>query len=180
MSSRVPLQTKGRWPVARWLVLAGFGAIGACANPAAEQAMYAQNALVGMPKQTLLSCAGVPNRVAVEGNREYFTYISNRLVSYPAWGGYGGYWGRPYGYGYGWPGYYATDVYSVDCQATFTLRNGVVDQVVYGGASYGSSRLGQCYAIVQNCLAQVPQQSLQQVPQQNPQQAPQGPRTPSP
>lgn len=138
------------------ILMAGLAA--ACANPAADQAMYAQNALIGMPKQTLLSCAGVPERQATAGNLEYFTYRSGRLISYPGWGGYGGYWGPGpygYGYGYGWP----SDVTSVDCQATFTLRNGVVERVVYGGSSGGTSRLGQCYAIVQNCLALVPQQT---------------------
>lgn len=142
---------------ARWLTVAALGAAGACANPAADSAIVAQDALVGMPKQALLSCAGVPNRQATVGDREYLTYSSSKLVSYPAWGGYGGYWGAPYGYRWGgaWPGQFAADVYSVDCEATFTLRNGVVERIVYGGASSGSSRLGQCYAIVQNCLAQV-------------------------
>lgn len=142
----------------RCLAVSGFCAVAACASPAADNAMFAQDALIGLPKQTLLSCAGVPNRQATAGDREFFTYNSSRLVSYPAWGGYGGYWGAPYGWG-GWPGYYAADVYSVDCEATFTLRNGVVERIVYGGASYGSSRLGQCYAIVQNCLAQVQQRA---------------------
>lgn len=140
-------------------VLVG-GVLAGCANPAADQAMVAQNALVGMPKQTLLSCAGVPERQAAAGDREFFTYRSNRLISYPAWGGYGGYWGYPYG---GWGGY-GSDVTSVDCEATFTLHNGVVERIVYGGSSSGGSRLGQCYAIVQNCLAQVPSQSPQPSP----------------
>ncbi|WP_448205906.1 hypothetical protein [Azospirillum sp. sgz302134] len=147
---------KGASILGRWLVLTGFGAIGACANPAADQAIFAQNALIGLPKQTLLSCAGVPDRQATSGNLEFFTYHSGRLVSYPAWGGYGGYWWPYYGYGPGWPGGYY-DVASIDCEATFTLRNGVVERIVYGGASSGSSRLGQCYTIVQNCLAQIPQ-----------------------
>ncbi|MCW2242656.1 hypothetical protein [Azospirillum canadense] len=145
----------------RLLTFTGLCAVAACANPAADNAMFAQDALIGLPKQTLLSCAGVPNRQAAAGDREFFTYNSSKLVSYPAWGGYGGYWGAPYGYGWGgWPGYYAADVYSVDCEATFTLRNGVVERIVYGGASYGSSRLGQCYAIVQNCLAQIPRATV--------------------
>lgn len=136
-------------------VLLGAGILGGCANPAADQAMIAQNALIGMPKQTLLSCAGVPERQATAGDREFFTYRSNRLYSYPSWGGYGGYWGYPYG---AWGGY-GYDVRSVDCEATFTLRGGVVERIIYGGSSSGGTRLGQCYAIIQNCLTQIPSQS---------------------
>ncbi|PWC34731.1 hypothetical protein TSO352_27150 [Azospirillum sp. TSO35-2] len=143
-------------------------ALNGCANPAADQALVAQTALIGMPKETLLSCAGVPDRQASVDNREYFTYRSARIVSYPspAFGMYGGGWGpRRYGYGYGldWPAY-GTEISSFDCDATFSLRNGVVERVVYGGASGGAARLGQCYAIVQNCLALIPQPTIKPSP----------------
>lgn len=143
----------------RWVLV--VGGLAACANPSADQALFAQSALVGMPKQTLLACAGVPERQAAVNNLEYFTYRSGRIVSYPGStvGLYGGHWGPRYGYGFGWPVYAAPDIASIDCDATFTLRNGVVERIVYGGSSGGSSRLGQCYAIVQNCLAMVPQQT---------------------
>ena len=150
------MSSRSLWMMGRWALV--VGAVGACANPAAEQAMYAQSALVGMSKQALLSCAGVPERQASVGNLEYFTYDSRRLVSYPGWGGYGGYWGPRYGYGPGWPTY-AGDISTVDCEATFTLRNGSVERVVYGGGSRYGSGLGQCYTIVQNCIAQLPQQT---------------------
>lgn len=139
--------------------VAVLGLLAACANPAADQALYAQSALIGMPKTTLLSCAGVPDRQAAVDNREFYTYNSGRIVSYPSpsFGLYGGGWGPRYGYGAGyWPGYAGSDIASIDCDATFTLRNGVVERIVYGGASGGSTRLGQCYAIVQNCLALAP------------------------
>ncbi|WP_207456254.1 hypothetical protein [Azospirillum sp. SYSU D00513] len=136
-----------------------FGAalLASCANPAAEQALFAQNALTGMPKETLLSCAGVPDRQATAGNMEYFTYSSSRIVTYPgsSLGFYGGPWGPHYGYGAGFPAF-APEVASLECEATFTLRNGVVERIVYGGHSGAGSRLGQCYTIVQNCLALVP------------------------
>ncbi|HEY0832613.1 MAG TPA: hypothetical protein VGE72_01785 [Azospirillum sp.] len=130
--------------------------ITACANPAADQAIVAQTALVGMPKATLLSCAGVPERQASADGREFFTYHTGRIVTFPATGslyagglrsgwGYGG-WG-----GWGWPAYTA-DVRNYTCEATFTLRGGVVERVVYGGGS----DLGECHAIVQNCLTQTP------------------------
>ncbi|WP_176581458.1 hypothetical protein [Azospirillum ramasamyi] len=147
------------------------GALAGCANQAADEALLAQTALVGMSKETLLSCAGVPQRQATVGNQEFFTYRSSRIVSYPSppplgyydtwgWPGYG--WGWP-GYGYGWPAY-GYEVNSYDCEATFSLKNGVVERVVYGGTSGGSARLGQCYAIVQNCMALVPQQTIRPSP----------------
>lgn len=152
----------------RWTFVTASATAGlaACANPAAEQALFAQNALVGMSKSTLLSCAGVPERQATVDNREYFTYRSSRLVSYPSptMGFYGGGWGPRYGYGWDWPTYGGTEIASFDCDATFSLRNGVVERVVYGGASGGTTRLGQCYAIVQNCLPQTPVASTQPNP----------------
>ncbi|WP_085940722.1 hypothetical protein [Azospirillum sp. B506] len=147
--------------------LAAAAALGGCANPAADEALVAQTALIGMPKATLLSCAGVPERQASVDNREFFTYRSSRLVSYPSpppLGFYGGGWGRPYyGYGYGGP-VYGYEVNSFDCEATFSLKNGVVERVVYGGASGGSAGLGQCYAIVQNCMALIPQRTIKPNP----------------
>ncbi|QCG90365.1 hypothetical protein E6C72_19605 [Azospirillum sp. TSH100] len=149
------------------LALAGAGALGGCANPAADEALVAQTALVGMPKETLLSCAGVPERQASVDNRDFFTYRSSRIVSYPGpppVGFYGGGWGRPYyGFGPGWPSY-GYEVNSFDCEATFSLRNGVVERVVYGGATGGSAQLGQCYAIVQNCMALIPQRIIKPSP----------------
>lgn len=146
--------------------LTAAGVLGGCANPAADEALVAQTALIGMSKATLLSCAGVPERQATVDNREFFTYRSSRIVSYPSappLGYYGG-WGWPhYGYGYGWPSY-GYEVNSFDCEATFSLRHGVVERVVYGGASGGSARLGQCYAIVQNCMALIPQRTIKPSP----------------
>jgi hypothetical protein len=138
-------------------------ALASCANPRADEALFAQQALIGMPKQTLLSCAGVPERSTVVGNLEYFTYTSSRTVAYQSYVPYMGP-GRFYGYGYGYPyygGYAPTyDLRNFSCQATFTLRNGVVERLVYGGPEgSGPSQLAQCQTIVENCLALVPQQS---------------------
>lgn len=139
--------------------------LGACANPQAEQALFAQQAFVGMPAQTLLTCAGVPDRQASVDNLDYFTYTSERLVSrptpalapapywHPVWG-----WRHSPAWGWGWND--RVEVESQNCEATFTLKNGVVQQVVYNSATDGpSGRLGQCYRIVQSCLALVPGQS---------------------
>ena len=131
--------TEHRW----WGVMAL--AVGACANPAADQALLARDVMVGMPKSTLLSCAGVPERLLAFDNQEFLTYHSSRIISYPGWGGY-----------WGWPAY-AADIVVIDCKATFTLRNGLVEQITYGGGSSRAGRLGQCYTIVQNCILLAPQ-----------------------
>lgn len=132
--------TVGRFAHFAGARIATVAILSACANQSAEQALYAQAAMIGMPKQMLLSCAGVPDRRLTADGLEFFTYSSARLISYSGWGGY-----------WGWPGY-ATDVSLIDCEATFTLRKGLVEQIVYGGASGRTTRLGQCYTIVQNCL----------------------------
>ena len=150
---------------------AAIGALGlglsACANPQADQALYAQRAFIGMPKQTLLSCAGVPDRQAAVDNAEYYTYSSERITTQqvPGHFGFGGYygWRRPWGWGPGFGGLgfdSVPDIETKSCEATFTLKNGVVQQVVYGGSTDSpSGRLGQCYTIVQNCLALIPSQT---------------------
>src|SRR3954454_22104349 len=79
-------------------------ALASCANPRADEALFAQQAFIGMPKQTLLSCAGVPERSTTVDNLEYFTYTSNRTVVYQSYVPYMGP-GRFYVYGYGYPYY---------------------------------------------------------------------------
>lgn len=137
--------------------------LAACANPQADRALYAQQAFVGMPKQTLLSCAGVPTRSASTDNIDYYTYTSERLVTVPAPARFSASYGyyRPWSPWYGWGVGFHDDVETEtrDCQATFTLKDGVVQRIVYGGASDGTAgRLNQCYRIVENCLALIPQQ----------------------
>lgn len=152
----------------RGLIAAGaLLGLSACANPQADQAAYAQQAFVGMPKQFLLTCAGVPTRSASVDNVDYYTYTSERLVTTPGAGprfgvGFGHYrpWSPWYGWGVGFDDYPETE--TRDCQATFTLKDGVVQRIVYNSASDGqAARLGQCYRIVENCLAMVPQQTDQ-------------------
>ncbi|MCW2240381.1 hypothetical protein [Azospirillum canadense] len=120
-----------------------IGILGACAYPGVDQALNAQRALVGMPKATLLSCAGLPDRQAATGGQEHLTYQSRRTYSSPTSGGNGQ---SPSG----------TYTGSPVCEATFTMRNGVVQQLVYGLASSGNWSLYQCYTIVQKCLPTAP------------------------
>ncbi|MBP2295526.1 hypothetical protein [Azospirillum rugosum] len=134
----------------------------ACADPGADAALAAQSALVGMPKGTLMSCAGVPQRETASGGLEFLTYQAGSVsyyappppIGYP-WGAPG--WRRraldydPWDYYPPVPG----DVVDRRCEATFTLDGGVVQRLVYRASSQGA-----CAAIVQNCLALVPQRTI--------------------
>ena len=122
------------------------GALGACAYPGVDQALDAQRSLVGLSKPTLLSCAGPPDRQAVTGGREYFTYQSRRVYSFPTSGGSG----QPSS---------GTYTGSPVCEATFTLHTGIVERLVYRNASSGNWSISQCYTIVQKCLAAAPRQT---------------------
>lgn len=127
--------------------------LGACANPRADSAQGALNTLVGMPKATLLQCAGVPARTATVDGLEVLTYEATKLQGDRTPRVLvGGHFGRHWGWGPDfWTGPDGTE--SRSCQATFTVRDGRVAKVVYGSAdSEGERRLEQCYAIVENCV----------------------------
>jgi hypothetical protein len=135
-------------------------ALASCANPNADKAADARQVLVGMPKETLLSCAGVPQRSATVENSEFLTYTSSDYSGggpSTSFGVAGGSGGSGVGIGLGFPLFGGGGGYSSSCEANFTVRNGVVQQLNYTGSSGSSASLGQCYRIVENCLALVPQ-----------------------
>lgn len=135
------------WPVAAALALS------ACADPAGQGAIDAKYAIVGMPKAELLACAGAPERQATADGKEFYTYAAQRMetrgtIGYGV-GGWGG-GGMAYGGYYGAPAY---DSYTRACAVTFTLTNGRVSQVTYGGDATGGAQPGLCWPVVGNCLA---------------------------
>src|SRR5690348_5757556 len=128
-----------------------------CANEHAEQAARAQTGLIGLPKQTLLSCAGVPDRTASVVANEYYTYVVQG-TSYGFGGpttsigiGGGSSSGVGGGIGFGFPLGGGGGV-SASCEATFTLRNGAVAALAYTGGPGNPA----CYPVVRNCLSLVP------------------------
>jgi hypothetical protein len=134
--------------------------LASCANPNADRAADARQLLVGMPKETLLSCAGVPQRSATVDNSEFLTYTSSDYIGggpSTSIGVAGGSGGSGVGIGLGFPLFGGGGGYSSSCEANFTIRNGVVQQLNYTGSSGASASLGQCYRIVENCLTLVPQ-----------------------
>lgn len=136
----------------RWgVIAAGVLILGGCVSIVAETTLRAQSEFVGMPKQALLSCAGVPHRQATVDDREYLTYASSRVYG----GGSGLAWVGGPGMPYHWATVPQPEVSSETCEATFTLRNGKVERLVYG-ADGATGQLGQCYAIIRNCIPQPP------------------------
>jgi hypothetical protein len=124
------------------LVLAG------CANPRSEAAARAGTELVGIPKEMLYSCAGVPDREQQVGDRERITYVRGSTYTHVevdnddiVIGGRRLF--RP-----------QTTVHrqNFQCEATFTLHDGVVEKLDY---SEGRD-LELCGTIVETCVAVVP------------------------
>ena len=124
------------------LVLAG------CANPRSEAAARAGTELVGIPKEMLYSCAGVPDREQQVGDRERITYVRGSTYTHVevdnddiVIGGRCLF--RP-----------QTTVHrqNFQCEATFTLHDGVVEKLDY---SEGRD-LELCGTIVETCVAVVP------------------------
>ena len=130
---------------------AGLLLTGCASGQQAEQALAAQQVLVGMPTQTLLSCAGVPNARQSVDATEFFTYQSfgggggrGSGISIGAGGG-GGNLGLGIGLGFPLGG-----GRSSGCVATFTIDQGRVSRLVYRDDADDPSA---CYSIVENCLA---------------------------
>jgi len=128
--------------------LAAILCLGGCANPRSEAAARAGTELVGMPKEMLYSCAGVPDRTQQVGDRERLTYVRGTTYTHVETdyddiflGGRR--WIRP-----------QTSVHRqrFQCEATFTLRNGAVERL-----DYAEGRdLELCGTIVETCVAAVP------------------------
>ena len=127
--------------------------LAACATgPGAEVAQRAQIELIGMPRDQLFACAGVPERQASAGGRDYYTYVARPAAAYSpsssigiGAGSFGGGGGVGLGLGFGVP----VGGGSAGCEATVVLgRSGAVEQVSYPAGA----PLSACAPIVENCL----------------------------
>ena len=96
-----------------------------------EKAEAAKSELIGFSKTELLSCAGVPVRSEKVGEMEFLTYVSDATGI--------GFFRRSKRY----------------CEATFTLRNGVVENVSYSGNTGGRfTEYEQCAFIINSCVSE--------------------------
>ncbi len=123
----------------------------ACSSASHERALAAQQALIGMPKAQLLSCAGVPDRSRDESLAEFFTYENERI--YGGSGATVGVFGSSGHVGTGLSVPLATQLQSEYCEATFTLIDGRVAELVYNTSRGG--RYSECARIIETCLNSV-------------------------
>ncbi len=147
----------GRRMVAAALALGlGGGLLGGCAaGPDPQLAQRARVEMVGLPKDRLLACAGVPDRQATVDGKEYYTYVERpgAAVSPTSSLGLGVGGGSASGVGVGIGlGLPLVGGGGTGCEATFVLGGGVVEQLSYPA----NAALSACTPIVQNCLAPAP------------------------
>jgi len=110
-----------------------------CTPERGPPAQQEPSPLVGKTRAELLACAGAPARTAQEGDAELLVYRALGTRRTP--GPITRFGDRP-------P---ERDV--ISCEATFTIRNGRVAGVSYGGTTGRSplTRDGACAAIAANC-----------------------------
>jgi len=133
-----------------------------CADQRVAQVQASRSSLVGMEKEALLACAGVPERSEATENGEFLTYEVKQTYSTPRYGfglGFGHGFGGHRRHHHGGIGFSSsiflplgTTERTVGCKATFAMKDNKVTGITYGGVGDGSARLHQCYYVVENCL----------------------------
>ncbi|HEY8611017.1 MAG TPA: hypothetical protein VIL69_06970 [Roseomonas sp.] len=105
-------------------------ALSACAvGPTIDERL---STYVGRSELELVTALGVPTRSYETGGQRFLQYEQQRTVAMP--GGFvGGPW-SPWGYGRGFYGGFSTTTYApVQCDLTFTMREGRVAAFAYRG-----------------------------------------------
>ena len=122
--------------------LVGVLGVSGCAIQRAADAERAQTELIGFTRTELFNCAGVPVRKATEGGLEYLVY--NSAGDSPVAG---------FGQSTGSTTFIGGVAKSRYCEATFTLKDGMVTKVMYTGKTGGLLTKGSvCFPIIENCL----------------------------
>lgn len=102
--------------------------LSACAFQRTDMAYRAKSELIGMSREDLVMCAGVPIKQEKIDDVEFLTYSGGgendvaRILDYY-------------------------------CEATFTLKDGIVKKITYHGRTGGLlTKDEQCAFIIENCL----------------------------
>jgi hypothetical protein len=125
--------------------------VGSCAVIRAKEANEAQSTMVGMSKEQILACMGIPVAKAVEGSTEVWSYNSGNGQTV----GFGTSSanvtaGRNYAYGTGF-GTMVTE--RRFCTVNVTMVNNRVDRINYVGPTGGLITQGeQCAFAIENCI----------------------------
>ena len=123
---------------------------GCAAQQRAETARRAQVQMVGMQKRDLYACAGLPVRSQTVDGFEYLVYEGggDTVTAGVASGRATAYGNTAYGSSVG-----VSKSARRYCQATFVLKDNVVQGVSYQGRTGGLLTRGeQCAFIVENCV----------------------------
>ena len=117
--------------------------VAGCKLQRLELARNAQTELIGVTKNYILGCAGVPHRKAKEGSTEFLTYVSGGdSVGSGTYSSSGS--GSVFGTLFSQRRY---------CEVTFVIYNDLVTRVNYTGRTGGLLTQGeQCGFVLQNCL----------------------------
>jgi len=124
------------------VAIISIASLSGCKYNRVKTAQAAKTELIGISKGELLSCAGVPDKVASSNGVEFLSYRSGGETSYSA--------NTIYGYN-------ATTFINSShrfCDITITLKNDKVQRVSYSGKTGGLLTQGeQCAYVLENCVS---------------------------
>jgi hypothetical protein len=110
-----------------------------CAIQRAQTAATAQNQMIGLSKEQVLTCMGPPMNKAAEGSTEVWSYGSGNGRTDVAMAG-----------GRGWVSGSASERF---CTVNVTMASGLVSRINYVGPTGGLLTPGeQCAFALQNCV----------------------------
>ena len=116
----------------QWFVVGTTAMLAGCAVSASRTAEKAQSSLVGITEEQLYTCAGVPHREAATPDVHVLTYFASGGATMNK---------------------NATRIRSRYCEATFVLRNGIVQSVRYtGNTGRLLTKYRECEPIIRNCV----------------------------
>jgi hypothetical protein len=127
--------------------------VAGCAIQRAQVASEAQNKMIGLSKEQVFACMGVPAAKAVEGATEVWSYNSGNGQTV----GFGSSsasvsGGRGYASGYGFSSMVTHQRF---CTVNVTMTNGRVERLNYVGPTGGLLTQGeQCAFAIENCVRQ--------------------------